>query len=133
MLTLSVCEPTAVVPRPSIPVPSDVSPTVAVPETTPAWAVEKLNAKGLCRAGNRGLRRAIHDASLAEIRRQLTYSTTSGSSCKSAPLCFEDLAGVSPLERSGGLVVGLDERKHLLSEVSFAGEDAVLEQSPVQD
>jgi IS605 OrfB family transposase len=38
--------------------------------------VEKLNAKGLCRAGNRGLRRAIHDASLAEIRRQLTYSTT---------------------------------------------------------
>jgi putative transposase len=37
--------------------------------------VEKLNAKGLCRAGNRGLRRAIHDASLAEIRRQLTYKT----------------------------------------------------------
>jgi putative transposase len=37
--------------------------------------VEKLNAKGLCRSGNRGLRRAIHDASLAEIRRQLTYKT----------------------------------------------------------
>jgi len=37
--------------------------------------VEKLNAKGLCRAGNRGLRRAIHDAGLAEIRRQLAYKT----------------------------------------------------------
>jgi putative transposase len=37
--------------------------------------VEHLNAAGLCRAGNRGLRRAIHDASLAEIRRQLTYKT----------------------------------------------------------
>ncbi|MDQ2760638.1 MAG: IS607 family element RNA-guided endonuclease TnpB, partial [Actinomycetota bacterium] len=35
--------------------------------------VEKLNAKGLCRSGNRGLRRALHDASLAEIRRQLAY------------------------------------------------------------
>ncbi len=37
--------------------------------------VEKLNAKGLCRSGNRGLRRALHDASLAEIRRQLAYKT----------------------------------------------------------
>ncbi len=37
--------------------------------------VEKLNAKGLCRGGNRGLRRALHDASLAEIRRQLAYKT----------------------------------------------------------
>ncbi len=37
--------------------------------------VEKLNARGLCRAGNRGLRRAIHDASMAEIRRQLSYKT----------------------------------------------------------
>jgi putative transposase len=37
--------------------------------------VEKLNAKGLCRAGNRGLRRSLHDASLAEIRRQLAYKT----------------------------------------------------------
>ena len=37
--------------------------------------VEHLNAAGLCRAGNRGLRRAIHDASLAEIRRQLAYKT----------------------------------------------------------
>jgi putative transposase len=37
--------------------------------------VERLNARGLCRAGNRGLRRAIHDASLAEIRRQLSYKT----------------------------------------------------------
>lgn len=35
--------------------------------------VEKLNAAGLCRAGNRGLRRALHDASVAEIRRQLAY------------------------------------------------------------
>ncbi len=37
--------------------------------------VERLNAAGLCRGGNRGLRRALHDASLAEIRRQLTYKT----------------------------------------------------------
>jgi IS605 OrfB family transposase len=35
--------------------------------------VEKLNAHGLCRGGNRGLRRALHDAGLAEIRRQLAY------------------------------------------------------------
>jgi len=35
--------------------------------------VEHLNARGLCRAGNRGLRRALHDAALAEIRRQLSY------------------------------------------------------------
>jgi len=37
--------------------------------------VERLNARGLCRAGSRGLRRAIHDASIAEIRRQLQYKT----------------------------------------------------------
>ncbi len=47
--------------------------------------------------------------------------------------CFEDLAGVGPLERFGGLVVGLDEREHLLGEVGLAGEDAVLEQSAVED
>jgi putative transposase len=35
--------------------------------------VEQLNAHGLCRGGNRGLRRALHDAGLAEIRRQLAY------------------------------------------------------------
>jgi putative transposase len=37
--------------------------------------VERLNARGLCRSGNRGLRRALHDASLAELRRQLSYKT----------------------------------------------------------
>jgi putative transposase len=37
--------------------------------------VERLNARGLCRGGNRGLRRAIHDAAMAEIRRQLAYKT----------------------------------------------------------
>jgi putative transposase len=37
--------------------------------------VERLNAAGLCRSGNRGLRTAIHDAALAELRRQLTYKT----------------------------------------------------------
>lgn len=37
--------------------------------------VERLGARGLCRSGNRGLRRALHDASLAEIRRQLAYKT----------------------------------------------------------
>jgi putative transposase len=37
--------------------------------------VERLNARGLCRAGNRGLRRAIHDAAMAEIGRQLAYKT----------------------------------------------------------
>jgi putative transposase len=35
--------------------------------------VERLNARGLCRGGNRGLRRALHDAAIAEIRRQLAY------------------------------------------------------------
>jgi putative transposase len=35
--------------------------------------VERLNARGLCRSGNRGLRRALHDAALGELRRQLTY------------------------------------------------------------
>ena len=38
--------------------------------------VERLNARGRCRSGNRGLRRALHDASIAEIRRQLQYKTT---------------------------------------------------------
>jgi putative transposase len=37
--------------------------------------IERLNVRGLCRAGNRGLRRAVHDAGLAEIRRQLAYKT----------------------------------------------------------
>jgi hypothetical protein len=44
--------------------------------------------------------------------------------------CFEDFAGVGPFEGFGGLVVGLDEREHLLGEVFLAGEDAVFEQSP---
>ncbi len=48
-------------------------------------------------------------------------------------LCFEDLAGVGPLEGLGGLVVGLDVGEHLLGEVVLAREDAVLEQAPVQD
>ena len=34
---------------------------------------EQLNAAALCRSGNRGLRRAVHDASLAQLRRQLAY------------------------------------------------------------
>jgi hypothetical protein len=42
-------------------------------------------------------------------------------------LCLEDLTGVCPLEWFGGLVVGLDEREHLLGEVFLAEEDAVLE------
>jgi len=43
------------------------------------------------------------------------------------------LAGVGPLERLGGLVVGLDVGEHLLGEVFFTGEDAVLEQSAPED
>jgi putative transposase len=34
---------------------------------------ERLNMSGLCCGGTRGLRRALYDASLAEIRRQLKY------------------------------------------------------------
>jgi hypothetical protein len=49
------------------------------------------------------------------------------------PSCLEGLAGVGPLERLGGLVVGLDVGEHLLGEVILAGEDAVLEQAAVQD
>jgi putative transposase len=36
---------------------------------------EDLSVAGLCRGGNRGLRRSIHDASLAEIHRQTAYKT----------------------------------------------------------
>ncbi len=39
----------------------------------PLIVVERLNARGLCRSGNVGLRRALHDAALAQIRRQLAY------------------------------------------------------------
>lgn len=41
----------------------------------PVVVVERLNAHGLCRSGTAGLRRALHDAALAEIRRQLAYKT----------------------------------------------------------
>ncbi len=41
----------------------------------PVVVVERLNAHGLCRSGNAALRRALHDAALAEIRRQLDYKT----------------------------------------------------------
>lgn len=36
---------------------------------------EDLAVSGLCRGGNRALRRAIHDAALGEIHRQLDYKT----------------------------------------------------------
>ena len=36
---------------------------------------EDLSVVGLCRGGHRGLRRAIHDASLGEIHRQTAYKT----------------------------------------------------------
>ncbi|MGI9081026.1 MAG: IS607 family element RNA-guided endonuclease TnpB, partial [Thermoleophilaceae bacterium] len=47
--------------------------TTRLASTYGTVVVEHLGAAGLCRAGNRGLRRALHDASLAELRRQLTY------------------------------------------------------------
>lgn len=47
--------------------------TTSLASTYGTVVVERLNAGGLYRAGNRGLRRALHDASLAEIRRQLHY------------------------------------------------------------
>ncbi|MQA75747.1 MAG: transposase [Solirubrobacterales bacterium] len=51
--------------------------------------VERLNAAGLCRAGNRGLRRAIHDASMAELRRQLAYKCAwRGGALVEAPTLF---------------------------------------------
>jgi putative transposase len=51
--------------------------------------VEKLNATGLCRGGNRGLRRAIHDASLAQLRRQLAYKIAwRGGTLIQAPTLF---------------------------------------------
>jgi putative transposase len=49
--------------------------TTGLAATHGTIVVEHLNGRGLCRAGNRGLRRAIHDASMAEIRRQLAYKT----------------------------------------------------------
>jgi putative transposase len=36
---------------------------------------EDLAVSGMCRGGNRGLRRSIHDAALGEIHRQLDYKT----------------------------------------------------------
>ncbi|MGC9220944.1 MAG: IS607 family element RNA-guided endonuclease TnpB [Solirubrobacteraceae bacterium] len=36
---------------------------------------EDLSVAGLCRGGNGGLRRAVHDASLGEIHRQIAYKT----------------------------------------------------------
>jgi hypothetical protein len=57
-------------------------------------------------------------------------TAASGVSCKSVFSCFEDIAGVGPLERRGGLVVGLDEREHLFGQILLACEDAVLEQPP---
>jgi hypothetical protein len=47
--------------------------------------------------------------------------------------CLKGLAGVGPLERLGGLVVGLDVGEHLLGEVVLAGEDGVPEQAPPED
>ena len=41
----------------------------------PLVVIEHLNVHGLCRSGHAGLRRALHDAALAEIRRQLEYKT----------------------------------------------------------
>jgi putative transposase len=49
--------------------------TTSLAATHGTIVVERLNARGLCRAGNRGLRRAIHDAAIAQIRRQLAYKT----------------------------------------------------------
>jgi putative transposase len=49
--------------------------TTELAQTYGRIVVETLNANGLCRGRNRGLRRSIHDASLAEIRRQLVYKT----------------------------------------------------------
>ena len=52
-------------------------------------AVERLNVRGLCRGGNRGLRRALHDAALAELRRQLQYKTAGyGSELIQAPTTY---------------------------------------------
>jgi len=63
--------------------------------------------------------------------------SSSGSSCSFVELvtdsCFEGLAGVRPLERLGGLVLGLDVREHLLRKVGLAGEDPVLEQPAPED
>ena len=51
--------------------------------------VEHLNARGLCRGGNRGLRRAVHDASMAEIRREPGYKTVwRGTTLIQAPTTF---------------------------------------------
>ncbi len=47
--------------------------TTSLASTYGTVVVERLNAAGLCRGGNRGLRRAIHDASVAELRRRLAY------------------------------------------------------------
>ncbi len=45
------------------------------------------------------------------------WMPSSGWSWKLVDLCVWDLAGVAPLEWPGGLVVGLDEREHLLGEI----------------
>jgi putative transposase len=51
--------------------------------------VERLSVRGLRRSGNRGLRRALHDASLAEIRRQFQYKLAwRGGTLVEAPTFF---------------------------------------------
>lgn len=47
--------------------------TTSLAKTYGTIVCEHLNTKGLCRGGHRGLRRAIHDVSLAEVRRLLSY------------------------------------------------------------
>src|SRR5207249_2363005 len=113
-------------------------------------------AKCVCTFSRRG-RRTIHSPSTSSTRLSKPDSTSvsapsassgkqrassgrgsaarppSGVSCKSVFSCFEDLAGVGPLERRGCLVVGLDEREHLLGQILLACEDAVLEQPPPED
>lgn len=51
--------------------------------------VERLNVRGLCRSGTRGLRRAIHDSALGMIRRQLHYKTAwGGGTLIEAPMVY---------------------------------------------
>jgi putative transposase len=87
--------------------------------------VERLNARGLCRSGTRGLRRALHDAALAELRRQLVYKTawhgrtlieapTFYSSSKTCSACGAAKAKLPLFERTFrcehcGLVLDRDE------------------------
>lgn len=115
--------------------------------------VEHLNVGGLCRSSNRGLRRALHDASMAQVRRQLRYKTiwrggtlieapTFFPSSKTCSACGAAKAKLARSERTYrceccGLVLDRDENAArnlaaLAERVAASGAETENARSPTQ-